>query len=226
PTALAEDARGNVWIGGNSLLVRWSPSSHTVYRPNGLATNSATGFAGIAPASDGSVWVGILRPGHGLGLQQIIDGRWSAVKIGDFDGSTLSVSCLFVDHEGTLWIGAAERGIFRLRDNRIDHYDRTNGLSSNWVTSIHEDREGNLWVASSQGIDRFSDTPVVTFSEAEGLCSIEVVSVLAAGDGGIWVGGAGGVTHLREARTSCLRTDRGLPGVQVTSLLEDAAGRL
>jgi signal transduction histidine kinase/ligand-binding sensor domain-containing protein len=226
PWALAEDARGNLWIGGDKLMVRWSPVSQAVFRPDGLATNSAQGFMAIVPGGDGNVWIGIDRPGPGLGLQQIIDGRWSPVKTGDFDGSTLSVSALHVDHDGNLWIGTDDRGLFRLRDNVIDHYDRTNGLSSDSVSRIREDREGNLWVATAKGIDRFSDTPVVSFSSAEGLCSSEAVSVVRAGDGGVWVGGAGGVTHFGRDRVLCLRTGNGLPGLQVTSLLEDAAGRL
>src|SRR5262245_24982317 len=226
PLALAEDERGSVGVGGATTLVRWSPSSQTVYRPHALATNFADGFMAIVPGSGGNVWVGIERPGPGLGLQRITDGQWSPVRIGDFDSSTLNVMNLVVDREGSLWIGTDDRGLFRLRDNHVDHYDTTNGLSSNSVTSIREDREGNLWVATSQGVDQFSDTPVVTFSEAEGLCSTEVVSVLAAGDGGVWVGGADGVSHLGPGSTSCLRAGHGLPGHQVTSLLEDTGGRL
>ena len=53
----------------------------------------------------------------------------------------------------------------------VDHFDRTNGLSGNFVVAITEDREGNIWVATSHGLDRFSDTPVVSFSSTEGLCS-------------------------------------------------------
>src|SRR5215831_5578249 len=86
PNALAEDSRGNIWVGGDSLLVRWNSSSQTVYRPDGLAANSADGFMAIAPRSDGNVWVGISPTGPGLGLQQITDGRWSSLKIGNFDG--------------------------------------------------------------------------------------------------------------------------------------------
>ena len=226
PNALAEDAHGNVWIGGDKLLVRWSPASQTVYRPDGLATNFARGFAAVVPTTDGNLWVGIDRAGPGLGLQRVIDGRWSSVRIADFDGSTLLVNDLFVDREGTMWISTEDRGVFRLRDHQIDHYDRTNGLSGDWVQRIREDREGNIWVMTHQGIDRFSDTPVVTFSDAEGLCSSEVVSVQAARDGGAWIGGFGGVTHLAPNHASCLRKGEGLPGVQVTSLLEDDAGRL
>lgn len=102
----------------------------------------------------------------------------------------------------------------------------TNGLSSDLIYSFTEDREGNLWVATSQGLDRFSDTPVVSFSVSEGLCSTEVGTVLAARDGSIWIGGTGALNRLRNGTVNCLRSGEGLPGDQVTSLFEDHTGRL
>src|SRR5262252_3689932 len=132
--ALTADARGNLWLGGQRTLVRWSPSSHTVYRPDKLATNFSTGFVGIVPKPDGSVWVGIAR---GPGLQQIIDDKWSPVKIGDFDGAAYSISSMMADREGVVWIGTADHGLFRFAGNHVEHYDATHGLSGNYVLNIH-----------------------------------------------------------------------------------------
>ena len=224
--ALLEDPQGNIWIGGDTTLVRWRPGSQSVYRPIGLQNNSASGVVGLASTPDGKIWVGINRSGSGLGLQQLENGQWSAFRAHDLDSSSWVVNALLMDRQGTLWIGTVDRGLYRLRDNQVDHVDRTSGLSSNHVQNIFEDREGNIWVATSQGIDRFSDTPVVSFSDNEGLCSAEVVSVLAARDGGVWVGGAGGISRVRDGRVSCFRSGKGLPGDQVTSLLEDHLGRL
>lgn len=224
--ALLEDAQGNIWIGGDKALVRWRPGSQSVYRPHGLETNSATGIAGLASTVDGKIWVGINRTGPGLGLQQIVNGQWSAFKTRDLDSSTWAINALFIDREGTLWVGTDDRGLYRLRDGVVDHVDRASGLSANGVQQIFEDREGNIWVATNQGIDRFSDTPVVSFTDNEGLCSAEVVSVLAARDGGVWVGGAGGISRVRDGRVWCFHGGKELPGDQVTSLLEDHLGRL
>ena len=55
---------------------------------------------------------------------------------------------------------------------------------------FYEDREGNLWVATTKGIDCFRDVRVATFSTREGLATPEVDSVLAARDGTVWIGGA------------------------------------
>ena len=53
------------------------------------------------------------------------------------------------------------------------------------VLSLFEDREGNVWVATTGGLDRFRELPVATISVKQGLSSDATQSVLAATDGSI-----------------------------------------
>src|ERR1700747_2073213 len=94
------------------------------------------------------------------------------------------------------------------------------------LSQFYQDREGNIWVATSQGIDCFRDIPVVSFSMEEGLSGDNVASVLVAHDGTLWVGNVGGLDAIRGGTVSSIRTGQGLPGNQVTSLFEDRARRL
>jgi signal transduction histidine kinase/ligand-binding sensor domain-containing protein len=226
PAALVEDQNGNLWVGSETMLLRLRAGSTSVLRPSGLKTNNAFGIYGLAYTPDGTLWVGIGYRGPGLGLEKLVHGRWESFKTRELDGSTLSVTALYLDRQGALWVGTADQGIYRIHDNEVSHFDSTKGLSSDRIYSFIEDREGNLWVTTSQGLDRFSDTPVISFSVNEGLCTSEVDTVLAARDGGIWIGGTHTLDRLRNGTVSCLRTGEGLPGNQVTSLLEDHAGRL
>ena len=224
--ALTEDTQGNLWIGGLRTLLRWTRTSQTVYEASGLKNELSAGIVGLASTSDGTIWVGFDRSAPGRGLERIVNGRWTPFKIPELDGSTLQVTALYVDREDALWIATADRGIYRVYHNAVDHFDRTTGLSGDLVTALTEDREGNLWVVTSQGVDRFSDTAFVSVSVAEGACSPAVVSVLTARDGSLWIAGAGGaLSHLRNGTVSCLRPGKGLPG-EALPLLEDQAGRL
>ena len=224
--ALTQDSEDSLWIGGRSTLVRWNSALHTVYEPEGLKNNLASGIDALVAAPDGSIWVGIAKAGPGLGLQHVVDGRWHSFKTREFDGDALLVTALYLDRDGALWVGTGDRGVYRLYRDSVDHFDSRNGLSDDFVQSFSGDREGNLWVMTNQGVDRFSDTTVVSFSSTEGLCSTEVDTVLAARDGTVWVGGDSALSSLRNGRVSCIRTGTGLPGTQVTSLLDDHAGRL
>jgi signal transduction histidine kinase/ligand-binding sensor domain-containing protein len=223
---LTQDSHGGLWIGGRSTLVRWTSASHSVYEPDGLKNNLASGIDALAAVPDGSIWVGIAKAGPGLGLQHFVDGRWHSVKTPELDGDALLVTALYRDADGALWMGTGDRGLYRLYRDNVDHFDSRNGLSNDFVQSVGGDREGNVWVVTNQGVDRFSDTTVVSFSSTEGLCSTEVDTVLASRDGAVWVGGDSALSSLRNGRVSCIRTGKGLPGTQVTSLLDDHAGRL
>jgi PAS domain S-box-containing protein len=189
----------------------------------------STGFDGVestVPASDGSLWVGIDHGGHGVGLERFVQGSWKPFRQPSLDGSKLAIASLFMDRDGALWVGTWDRGIYRIRGSRTDHFSSADGLSSNTIYQFYQDREGNLWVATSQGIDCFRDIPVISFSIEEGLSADNVVSALVAHDGTVWVGNPGGLDVIRGGTVSSIRTGQGLPGNQVTSLFEDRDRRL
>jgi signal transduction histidine kinase/ligand-binding sensor domain-containing protein len=227
-TTLLPDRDGSLWIGGDTLLLHWARGAPTVYRLPGLTTNAGmAGVAALAASPDGTMWAGISKAGPGLGLQRLIDGRWQPFDTPALHGASLVVTTLYADRQGALWVGTYDRGLYRIHGAVVDHFDRTNGLSDDFVSDLTEDREGNLWVVTTQGVDRFADTPVSSVSVAEGLCSPEASSLVASRDGSIWTGGDGALTRLDAGGgVTCFRSGRELPGSQVTSLFEDRAGRL
>jgi hypothetical protein len=52
---------------------------------------------------------------------------------------------------------------------------------------LFEDREGNIWVATSGGLDRFRELSVPTISARQGLSNENILSVLAARDGSVFL---------------------------------------
>ncbi len=203
------------------------PAHPPQYSPVGLKTGEViNSIQALAVTPEGTVWVGTGRPGRGAGLQQLVQGKWKPFVTSELDSSTLSVSALLVDRENTLWIGTTNEGIYRIRGRDVDHFRGANGLSGDSVNGFYEDREGNLWVATSKGIDIFRDLRVVNFSTSEGLSADVVGSVLASRDGAIWIGNQGALDSLRKGNITYIQQNHGLPGSAVTSLFEDRAGQL
>jgi signal transduction histidine kinase/ligand-binding sensor domain-containing protein len=224
---LMVDADGTFWVGNASALVHWSGDSSRTHMTRQLQPAAGlSGVAALAAGPDGSVWSGMSRTGPGLGLQRLQEGVWRPVSAPDFDGSSLAVNALFMDRGKAMWIGTEGHGIYRLAAGRMDRFSRADGLSGDSVTSFHEDREGNMWVATSEGIDCFRDTRMVSYSTLEGLSANQVASVLAARDGTIWAGNSGALEAIRGHHASSIKPQQGLPGISVTALLEDHAGRL
>jgi ligand-binding sensor domain-containing protein/signal transduction histidine kinase len=222
-----EDSLGNLWIGTTTALLRWRDGSVTVYPNKNLKPNTGTdGVVALASASGGSLWVGITDSGPGLGLEQFEQDGWKPFHERGLDGSKLEVSSLLLDRDRALWVGTLDQGIYRIRGDRVDRFSAADGLSSKSVWSFYQDREGNIWVATSEGVDCFRDIPVSSFSTQEGLNADNVVSVLAAHDGTVWVGNDGSLDAIDNGRVFSIRAGKGLPGHQVTSLFEDRARRL
>ena len=67
---------------------------------------------------------------------------------------------LFRSSDGSLWIRTDDRGLIHVHRGRADWFAQPDGLSSNNIGTIFEDREGNIWVDTADGLDRFRDRAV------------------------------------------------------------------
>jgi PAS domain S-box-containing protein len=223
---LASDRLGNVWMAGGPRVSRWQTSSSDTYvSPILDPAEIFNGVVALAGRPDGALWVGLVHSGKGGGLQQLAQGRWKPFVTPEFDGSRLKVSALLLDRDHTLWVGTLNQGIYRIQGDKIDHFRSSDGLSGDAVTRLFQDREGNIWIATSRGIDSLHDLRVVSFSTRQGLGADQVNSVLASRDGTVWIGNYG-LDVLRSGKITSIQPRNGLPGRAVTSLLEDRAGRL
>lgn len=226
-SVLIRDDAENFWIGSSLGLCRWKPGSGSKYLRNELKRSEGVpGVQAIVRLADGSLWVGMEPSGTGLGLQQLIQGVWKGEALSGMRSTDLNVVALQMDRDGALWIGTASKGLYRLHERRVDHFQSSDGLSSDSLESLYEDREGVVWAITSRGIDSFYDVRVATISMREGLSGDNAHSVLAAPDGSIWIGTAGSLDVLRDQKLAGIGAREGLPGRMVTALLRDRAGRL
>ena len=226
--SILADGKGGYWLGGQTALVHWLGGVSETYPVEALKSNAGqSGIAALARGPDGSLWIGVRKGGPGLGLGRFINGVFQPFVTPSFDGSKLSVHSMTLDRDGSLWVGTTGDGLFRIHGNVVDHYGRSEGLSSDSVDAVFEDREGILWTAAPGVIDNFRDPPVTSFSSLEGLGNDRPMGVLAGRDGTIWIANSGSLDHIeKNGAISSIHTASGLPGNQVTSMLEDGAGNM
>lgn len=187
--AITCDHQGNVWVGGATSYIRWSPHSQTVYAPDAFKKNTETAAIGsMALAPDGNPMVAMLDSGPGLGLEEMVGGK--PRPYGPFAGidpeRDIEANAIRVDSHGAVWLGT-DHGIVRLYHGGFDTFGPTDGLSGRNVNDILEDREGNIWVATTDGLDRLRELAVTSFTEHEGLRGPTAHTVLADRDGAVWV---------------------------------------
>jgi ligand-binding sensor domain-containing protein len=225
--SILADGKGGFWLGGQTALVHWRNGVSETYPIGALKSNGGrVGITSLALGSDGSVWVGIQSAGHGRGLGRLRNGSFQPFVTSGFDGSALNVQSMVFDRDSNLWVGTVGQGLFRINGDVVDHFGRAEGLSSDVVTAVFEDREGALWAVSTGSINRFRDPRVTSFSVLEGLGNLPS-GVLATRDGTIWVACRGSLHRIgKNGAISSIRPRDGLPGNQVASMLEDHAGNL
>ncbi len=145
-------------------------------------------------------------------------------------------------NDGTIWANNSVSGIIKINQKtgqKISSYTRENGLLSNNVFHVFEDREKNVWIAQSGGVSklRFNYNAFENFSarsitgEKPVLPSGKVNTVFIPEDGvgpcRFWVGTEGGATCIDANGVSEYITQvSGLVGDWVNGLVSDPEGRL
>jgi PAS domain S-box-containing protein len=215
--SLHEDRKGSLWVMASNGLWRMRPGPPTRYS----LPESSFSFQSLVEGDDGTLV--ILTRG---GMWRLVDGKIEALPL---PGARLRAHAvrLLRDRSGGLWIGTAGRGLLHVRAGRTDIFARADGLSGDFVSRLFEDREGNIWVATTDGLDRFREFAAATFSVGQGLSSSNAASVLAARDGSVWLGTPSGLNRLHHGRPMAARTifGNGLPRGSA-SLFQDRRGRI
>lgn len=63
-----------------------------------------------------------------------------------------NVHCSIQDKAGNLWFGTTSEGVYKYDGKVFTQFTESNGLISNTVHHILEDKEGKIWIATSSGI--------------------------------------------------------------------------
>jgi ligand-binding sensor domain-containing protein/two-component sensor histidine kinase len=199
---LFEDSRGNIWIsiaGTMRNVVRWeraTESFHIYSETEGLPPyNQPTAYCEDAA---GNLWLGFDEGG----LARYRDGRFRLFT--QSDGMPAGpVRALYLDHTGRLWAATGQGGAVRLDDPQADHprfvsYTTADGLSSNGVSCIVEDKLGRMYFGTARGLDQFDlqTKRVKHYTKEEGLAGNAITVAFRDRQGALWFGTDLGLSRL------------------------------
>ncbi len=144
--AIYEDHEGRIWIGADGGgLIKYSNDSFQKFEDPGMKGEF---ISSITEDKEGALWIGTR---DGSGIFKILDGRVSSAfkeKPGAND-----IWSLFADDENNIWVGT-EKGLFKIRNNRVYSYSEENGLPSQLIYAVIDDNLGNIWLSSNIGLIR------------------------------------------------------------------------
>ncbi|HEV8145502.1 MAG TPA: two-component regulator propeller domain-containing protein, partial [Bryobacteraceae bacterium] len=195
------DSRGGIWVStrcARNRISYWDRSAQELRyfsSASGAPEQLAVSFA---EDRAGNIWIGLDEGG----VLRYRRGHFTA--IGPADGIPAGyVAALYVDHAGRLWIASANGGLGRIdspeaEQPRVVSYTIAQGLSSNSVFSIAEDRWGRVYAGTRRGVDRLDPESgrVKRFSVADGLPRGSVSVAYQDRRGDLWFGTAQGLARM------------------------------
>ena len=187
---LYEDRKGNLWVGVETGLWRWTPGPPKFYALAG----EPDGIRALSEDTDGTLLVGLKA-----GIYRFVDGKTEALSLPHVVGQP-RIYGMVRDRDGGLWIGTVSHGLIHLHNGRTDVFGPADGLSGDHVLSLFEDHEGTIWAATLNGLDRFRDFAVATLTTNQGLSSSVAVSTLADKDGSVWINTLGGLDRWNDGQ--------------------------
>lgn len=226
---LVEGDDDSLWIGTfGGGLTRMSGGRFTTFTTkDGLPSDFVTS---LARCPDGSLWAGT----DDGGVAQWKAGKFTA--FGKDDGLQHNrVRAVHCDAKNVLWIGNA-KGLSSLDGGRLANFS-LGFQGDERITSITEDGQGGLWLASSgQGLMRFHGGEFTRYGEKEGMPHRFVNAVTVDSAGTLWIGSTDGLCRYRDERFSCYyskvstlakqRTLQSVSLAHIQALIEDREGNI
>jgi len=213
---------GTLWIGTDKGLASWKDGKFTQY----------PGVAGyrihsLLQDTGGTIWFAAENPG-----------RICAARVGSAqcqgDGSFgFSVSALYEDHKGNLWV-SAQTGLWRWAPRPSEHYKLPEGVQAD---ELLEDDNGALLMTTNKsgrfeghvngsmgGLKQLVAGKIRDYTLPAIAGQFTPLRLFRSSDGSLWIGTVRGLLHLFKGRIDRFSVADGLSGDLVTAIFEDREG--
>jgi ligand-binding sensor domain-containing protein/signal transduction histidine kinase/DNA-binding response OmpR family regulator len=193
---ILQDRKGYIWIGTNDGLNKFDGSKFSVFRNREDGKSLGNNIViSLVEGNNGELYVGT---DDGLYIMNPEEGSFESLesKLNMFSKMINSITSLFLDKEGILWITTMSQGIFKYDSHRIElsrvrseEYDFTQ--TRTWTT--FQDRSGIIWVGTRIGLFRYNVSthllePVEDLVNYSNSSEKEVLTIFEDEKGYLWLG--------------------------------------
>lgn len=218
----ASSATGKIWID------RWGQVSvleNGQLRSLGFGGSPDANYVqGIGASRDGGLWVACDER-----IRKWKNDRWMQ-DLGHMPWGRSVLTRLIETRNGVLAAGTPNDGLYLVFPGQAErplHFDTTSGFPSDWVISLCEDREGNIWVGTGGGVVMLRQSIIQTLSPPDHWQNRSVLSVCPGRDGALWVGTEGaGLYRFKNGAWTSFSDGQGLRNLYIWSLAEDFQGKI
>ena len=220
---LANDNLSGIAETPDSIMCFLSNVSSTITRlKNGrfsIMDNILVGTAAVT--RDGSLWIGQT----GI-LQQVKDGK--ITKYDTNNGLPVNWISALTEDDKSLILDIDQIGIRRFFKGRLEPYLMRDGKqypSLEFVSFLHYQHNGTLWIGSSAGLVKIQNGISTVFSQKDGLAQNWVGSMFDDKKGDLWISSPrGGITLYKDGKFTPITFKDGLFTDEIYCILCDDDG--
>jgi signal transduction histidine kinase/streptogramin lyase len=218
--ALVKDRKGNTWVLWNNTV---SLVESNRLSPAPFATGLAGFVQGLCASHDGGLWVA--SQGQ---VRKWRDDKWTGESLQAPWGFNATLSAFIETRDRRLAGGVVDYGLDLIEpDGALMYFNRTNGLPSDWIRALCEDREGNLWVGTGNGLAILREGKVATVNSPDRWQGRGLLSIAAARNGALWIGTEGaGLYRVNQGEWQHFGAPEGISNLFVWAVSEDDRGRI
>ncbi len=234
--AVAQTRDGYLWVGTQNGLASFDGVAFTAFNAHNTPALKNSSVTALCADRDGSLWIGT----DGGGLVRMKDGQYDHfAKTNGLVGDQVRVICQ--SRDASLWVGtttgmshlkptAENKGRVAADQFSAVNYGTQDGLLSESITHIREDRDGNLWIATGKGLNRLrADGRIDSFTMPNALPNDAVRGICQDRGGQIWIGSNNGLLWYNSYWVRSFyayNTRYGLSDRFVSAICEDREGDL
>jgi ligand-binding sensor domain-containing protein len=129
------------------------------------------------------------------------------------------------DRKGNLWFATRDSGVYNYNGKSFQHFTTQQGLASNQVLHIYEDRAGIIWFGTGGGLSRYDGNSFRNFTTKEGHWNNDITTIIEDKTGKLWIGTRGDA-FVFDGKTFTTLTHKGKAFNNVWSIIEDKKGNI
>lgn len=239
---IIQDDQGYIWLGINDGLCRYNGYEFKIYKHDEELENSITNnyIVDIKQDNSGNIWGGTAN-----GLSKI-DTKTDLITNYNMNDEEKSLSHynigdILITKSGDVLVGTSD-GLNIYNEKKDEFYrifNKDSDLSSQFIRSLAEDENQNIWVATNNGIDKIdikNNKNMISFKTGHGKFDIsenDIYVVRYDPKGYIWAGALKEGLNRIDINTNEVkqyknddRDEKSLPGNYVKDILRDSSGNL